>query len=85
MKTFAVMFTILAILNVPIYIIYMSSTNDNKLMDINHLFKYFTLGNMGRPQLYCDYSDLKSNLVEDYEKGSRIMDLHCDGGRITSI
>ena len=47
MKTFAIMFFLLTILNMPVYIIYEKNTSGNVLNKLNMLFKYFTIGNLG--------------------------------------
>lgn len=63
MKTFAIMFAILSVLNLPLYLIYQNATADNNFSDINSMFQYFTIGNIGRPNLFCAHSDLKEYLV----------------------
>ncbi len=47
MKTISCMFVVLAILNIPLYVLYENSTQSNNLGDLNSVFKYFTLGNLG--------------------------------------
>ena len=47
MKTFAIMFFLLSILNLPIYIIYEQNTSGNILNKLDQFFKYFTIGNLG--------------------------------------
>ena len=67
MKTFALMFFVLSILNMPIYIIYASNTTGNNFTNLNVFFSYFTLGNLGRSNLICDYGNVLSNMVLEYD------------------
>ena len=46
MKTFSIMFAVLSIINLPILMIYQGTTKNNST-NINELFKYFTIGNLG--------------------------------------
>jgi hypothetical protein len=47
MKTLAIMFAILSIVNIPILMIYENNTQGNQLDDLSQVFKYFTIGNLG--------------------------------------
>jgi len=60
MKTFALMFFVLSIINLPLYLMYKSSTHNN-LMNLNHMWKYFTIGNIGNSDSSCDWSNI--NLI----------------------
>ena len=57
MKTFAIMFFLLTILNVPVYIIYEKNTSGNVLNKLDRFFKYFTIGNLGQMTTKCGFSD----------------------------
>lgn len=48
MKTFAIMFVVLTIANLPVYYMYSSQTKQNDFTDLTVLFKYFTIGNLGQ-------------------------------------
>ena len=82
MKTFAIMFFVLMLLNMPIYIIYSSNTTGNNLANLNVFFSYFTLGNLGRSNQKCDYGNVLSNMVLEYDQPPRKLNLKCDRGYI---
>ena len=48
MKTFAVLFLMLTILNIPLFYMYASMTDDNNYTNLNEVFQYFTLGNIAK-------------------------------------
>ena len=58
MKTIAIMFTVLTILNIPILYMYSSQTSHNNYQNLTELPKYFTIGNLGRTDSECDYSEV---------------------------
>jgi hypothetical protein len=47
MKTLAIMFFVLSIMNIPLYVLYENNTDGNDILNIGQLFKYFTIGNLG--------------------------------------
>lgn len=53
MKTFALLFFILTILNLPVYFIYSQTTARNDYSDLNTVFQYFTFGNLGGTNRAC--------------------------------
>lgn len=57
MKTLTIMFFMLALINIPIFIMYESNTTGNKLNNYNELFKYFTIGNLGQMSKQCSFSN----------------------------
>ena len=87
MKTLSIMFIVLTILNVPIYFFYQSTTLYNNFIDINQVFKYFTLGNLGRSNNICGYSDFSQALYDDDDYATTIdpppkIELKCNKGYI---
>lgn len=48
MKTLAIMFLLLSLVNIPLYIIYHENTSGNNLGNMHDFFKYFTIGNLGQ-------------------------------------
>lgn len=58
MKTLAIMFTILSVINFPLYFIYQSSTLKNNYGNLATVFKFFTIGNMGITDTICDWSQI---------------------------
>ena len=66
MKTFAILFFILTILNIPVFMMYSSMTEDNNYMSVSMIWQYFTLGNIGKGNLICGYSNI------DYEDATSI-------------
>ena len=85
MRTFAIMFLILSILNVPIYLIYQAPTDDNVYDSSMQFWSYFTLGNLARPNEECGYSDVREYLVEDFDGHSPNINLKCDKGYISKL
>ena len=68
MKTFAVLFLILTIVNVPIYMLYSSTTPDHPdyLSDLEAAFKYFSIGNIGKGDRVCGFSSI------DYDNSAKV-------------
>ena len=58
MKTFAVLFFILTIINIPIFLMFSSTTVDNNYLALNQAFQYFTIGNIGKGNDVCSYSNV---------------------------
>ena len=58
MKTFAILFFILTIMNIPLCFFFASVTKDNNYLSFNSVFQYFTLGNIGEGQKMCGYSEI---------------------------
>ena len=80
-KTFAIMFVLLTLINIPIFMIYQSTTYaNNEFTKPNEIFKYFTIGNLGRGDQECGYSHVKEILLDDYAGDSPIIQLSCPGG-----
>jgi hypothetical protein len=48
MKTLAILFFILSVINIPILLTYANSTKGNEYGDLEKIFSYFTMGNLGR-------------------------------------
>ena len=46
MQTLAILFFVLALINIPVFIIYSGSTRNNNYSKMDEIFKYFTLGNL---------------------------------------
>ena len=81
MKTFAIMFFILSIINMPLYMMYQSSTTNNTLSNVNEMWKYYTIGNIGNTDSSCDWSSI--NLINmDHE--IRPMTFSCNAGQYIS-
>lgn len=59
MKTFAVLFLILTLINVPLCLMYASLTDGNNYYSLNIAFQYFTIGNIGKGNLICNYSNIE--------------------------
>ena len=85
MYTFTIMFFFLSILNLPIYIIYESSTAGNNLSNLDEVFKYFTLGNLGQFTKKCGYSDFSYRFDENKEPPNDIISIDCGKGVIAKI
>jgi hypothetical protein len=85
MKTFAIMFFVLTLINMPIYLIYASNTDGNNYSSLNLFFSYFTLGNLGRSNLKCDYGNVLNNMVLEYDLPPRKLKLACDSGYIKEV
>ena len=45
---------------------YESTTDNNDFTNVKEIFKFFTLGNLGRSNLECGYSDVKEYLIDEY-------------------
>ena len=75
MKTFAIMFFVLTVINLPVYIIYASNTDGNNFSNLNVFFSYFTLGNLGRSNLKCDYGNVESNMRLESDQTPRKLNL----------
>lgn len=58
MKSLAVLFFILSLINIPIYYLYYSNTLNISSEDIQELFYYFSMGNLAYKQLLCQSSYL---------------------------
>lgn len=58
MKTFAFLFLFLTILNIPVFWMYASMTEGNNYSEMVEVFQYFTLGNLGKGNPICGYSNL---------------------------
>ena len=68
MKTFAILFGILSLINAPLYYSYNNSSLNNNL-HINVLWKYFTIGNIGNTDNTCGWSSIDlETLDHDMEK-----------------
>ena len=59
MKTFAILFFMLTILNIPVFLMYSSMTVDNDYMSVQKAWQYFTLGNIGKGNNICGYSNIE--------------------------
>lgn len=74
------MFVFLTIINIPIFMIYQSTTAaNNEFTKVNEVFKYFTIGNLGRSDQECGYSNVNEILIDDYEGDSPMISLKCPG------
>ena len=62
---------------------YQSTTDNNDFSDIKNIFKFFTLGNLGRSNLECGFSDVKEYLIDGYKGHSPDIYIDCqkDGTR----
>ena len=58
MKTFAVLFFILTLINLPIFLMFSSTTADNNYFAPKEAFQYFTIGNIGKGNDVCSYSNI---------------------------
>jgi hypothetical protein len=58
MKTLAILFFVLSLINIPIFIMYSKQTHNNQYEDVNQVFKYFTLGNIAQTNKVCGYSQV---------------------------
>jgi hypothetical protein len=69
MKTLAILFFILTVINLPLYILLQSSTRDNDFSNAFSALNYFTIGNLGIPFQFCDHSFiLYDKSKQEYEK-----------------
>ena len=55
MKTMAILFFLLTIINCPLYLFLQGYTLNNNYMSLD-MFSYFTIGNLGVPDSYCGFS-----------------------------
>ena len=61
--------------------IYQSTTAaNNEFTKVNEVFKYFTIGNLGRSDQECGYSNVKEKLIDDYAGDNPIIQLNCPRG-----
>ena len=58
MKTFSVLFFILALVNIPIYMIYSGVTPNKDFSSLDSAFKYFSMGNLAKGIKNCGYSSI---------------------------
>jgi hypothetical protein len=80
MKTFAILFFCLSILNLPVLLVYVNSTKGNDYSDLDKIFSYFTLGNLGRSNQYCEYASINSENVINFHCADQVEYMH-DIGR----
>lgn len=85
MKTLTIMFFILALINIPIFIMYESNTTGNKLNNYNEVFKYFTIGNLGQMSKKCGFSDFEHRFSVDAEIPQENIKFDCGLGYIGEI
>jgi len=57
MKTITILFLILSIINFPLFFSYSHSTSNNDIT-LKHMWKYFTIGNIGSTDNNCAWSYL---------------------------
>jgi len=74
MKTFAIMFFILTIINMPILLVYKNSTEENDYLDLKKFFGYFTIGNLGQTDSRCDYTEID---LERIDRNLDVLNLEC--------
>ena len=79
MKTFAIMFGILSLINLPVYLICARNTENNDFNKIQNLFVYWSIGNLGRPDFYCGHSEIDVDLLDSTEIESKPIELKCKG------
>lgn len=79
------MFFVLSLINLPVYVIYASNTDGNNFSNLNVFFSYFTLGNLGRSNLKCDYGNVESNMRLESDQTPRKLNLKCDRGYIKEV
>ena len=63
-KTLAILFFILSLINIPIMLMYANSTYGNQYEKIDQVFKYFTLGNIGQTYSVCGYTSVEFKDVQ---------------------
>ena len=82
LKTLAILFFILMLINIPIYIMYASSTSNNAYTDTEEGLRFFTVGNLGQLNPSC--GDLPSF---DFSNDDQVLDLRCSvpGQYMTTI
>jgi hypothetical protein len=64
MKTFALLFLILTIFNLPVYFVYSQATQKNDYGDLNAAFQYFTVGNLGGTNRACSSTPITFDASE---------------------
>ena len=74
MKTFALLFLVLSIINLPLYYLYNNSSLNNKLT-LNVLWKYFTIGNIGNNT--CGWSSID---LETLDHDMEDLEFECESG-----
>ena len=81
LKTLAILFFILMLINLPIYIMYASSTNNNAYTDTEEGLRFFTIGNLGQMNPSC------GSLTVDFADSDQVLDLRCpiEGQYMTNI
>lgn len=85
MKTLAIMFIVLTIVNLPIFVVYQSTTRFNEFSNFAKFFSYFTLGNLARPNLECGYSDLRKEIKPNCKKRAPEIKLECKEDEYISV
>ena len=68
MKTFAIMFLVLSIINIPIYYTYYRSNYSSDFENLDEIFSYFTLGNLGIDDNICDYTTVNLEKIDEKMK-----------------
>jgi len=76
MKTFALLFLVLSIINLPLYYLYNNSSLNNKLT-LNVLWKYFTIGNIGNTDNTCGWSSID---LETLDHDMEDLEFECASG-----
>jgi hypothetical protein len=64
MKTFALLFFILTIFNLPVYFIYSQTTENNDYRSLDTVFQHFTFGNLGGTNAACSSIPLSLDASE---------------------
>ena len=64
MKTFAIMFFILTIINMPVLLVYKNTTKENDYLDLKKFFGYFTIGNLGQTDSRCDWTQVDLERID---------------------
>ena len=89
MKTLAIMFGILSLINLPVYLICARNTENNNFNKIQNLFVYWSIGNLGRPDFYCGHSEVSeidNDPLNFSETESKPVELKCKGSNfITAL
>lgn len=67
-KTFALMFILLSIINIPIYVLYEHNTQGNVYFDFSKSFRLYTLGNLGQLSKRCSHQTMDWHFLEYYDK-----------------
>ena len=85
MKTIAIMFLILTILNLPLFFFYELNTTGNQLGNFQKVFKYYTLGNLGQMDKKCSYSSFEYNFNSSIEEKAPPVHVDCGDGYIGEL